>query len=222
MQIAPMQQQTMTMGMPVMQQAPIDPNASESVLTPFPNLLIKQTRKGCLQELLGCEANTEFKIATHEQPNNDFFYATENTSCCIRFFCGASRPFEITMHYGQNAQGPLVAKYERPFRCMLGNCKCCCFQTIIATNQNNKNLGAVTEGCWMCVPSFNVTRPDGAVQYKIHMPTCCGGMCVDVCAEGCCNCRIPFYIYDANNDVPKQEVGKIKIVRFGEGGERSC
>ena len=33
------------------------------------NLFIKQTRKGCYQEMLGCEAQTEFKIATMEDKN---------------------------------------------------------------------------------------------------------------------------------------------------------
>ena len=47
------------------------------------------------------------------------------------------------------------------------------------------------------------------------MPTCCGGMCVNVCAEGCCNLRIPFYIYKADNDTPGAQVGSITKVWGG-------
>ena len=31
-----------------------------------PTLMVKQTRKGCLQECMGCEATSEFNIATKE------------------------------------------------------------------------------------------------------------------------------------------------------------
>ena len=39
------------------------------------NLFIKQTRRGCLQECMGCEAKTEFNIATMEDTKLNKLYA---------------------------------------------------------------------------------------------------------------------------------------------------
>lgn len=42
----------------------------------------------------------------------------------------------------------------------------------------------VKEQCWYCVPMFDIIKPDGTVEYRLSMPTCMGGMCVNICAEG--------------------------------------
>ena len=34
-------------------------------------------------------------------------------------------------------------------------------------------------------------------------------MCVDVCSEGCCSCRIPFNIYEPGKHAAGQEVGQV-------------
>jgi hypothetical protein len=54
---------------------------------------------------------------------------------------------------------------------------------------------------------------------NIHQPTCCGGMCVDMSAEGCCSCRVPFHIYPLGHHEKGQEVGKITKVWGGFGKE---
>lgn len=53
------------------------------------------------------------------------------------------------------------------------------------------------------VPRFTVTDHDDQPLYKMHQPTCCGGMCVNCCAEGnpCSSkgcCKESFRFYDAN------------------------
>lgn len=45
------------------------------------------------------------------------------------------------------------------------------------------------------MPSFDVTRADGSLEYLISPPTCIGGLCVDIFAEGLCSCRVPMYIF---------------------------
>jgi hypothetical protein len=186
----------------------MDRGASFAVFSQLSNILVKQTRKGWFQECFGCDANTEFNIATMESPQGNFLYALENTSCCIRFCCGPMRPFTINVYAGTGAAGPAVASYERPFRCPLGNCKCCCYQQVIVKDSAGAVSGSVKETCYVCpVPRFNILRADGTVQYSLHQPTCCFGLCVNCCKEGCCNCRIPFYIYSPDNDA--NEVGKI-------------
>ena len=79
-----------------------------------PNLFVKQTKRGCFQELIGCEAKSEFLISTMENRQNFFLYALEDTSCMNRFCLGGYRPWEINVTQGVQPGGAPVAKYERP------------------------------------------------------------------------------------------------------------
>lgn len=189
------------------------------VLAQQNNLFVKQTRKGCIQECFGCDANTEFKIATLDQRESDIYYALENTSCCIRFWCGALRPFEIDLWSGKDKSGAQIGKYRRPFRCALGPQKCCCHQEIVAESASGAKLGSVKENYWCCLPTFDIKDANNQQQFVMHYPTCCMGMCVNCCAEGCCNCRIPFYIYTPGKGDDKRQVGKIVKIWSGLGNE---
>jgi hypothetical protein len=169
--------------------------SGSGVLAPHPNLFVKQTKRGCLQELMGCEAKTEFQIATMDQKDFNLFYVLEQTSCMNRFVCGGNRPWEMIMSTGGAGGGPLVAKFVRPFKCPAGTCKICCHQEVQVKDANGSDLGLVKEQCYYFVPMFDIKRPDMSVEYRLGPPTCLGGTCVNVCAEGCCNCRIPFYVF---------------------------
>jgi hypothetical protein len=190
-----------------------------NVLDQHPNLFVKQTRKGWLQECLGCSANTEFKIATMQNPNNDVMYAIENSGCCVRFFCGIMRPFTLTVSEGGQPGGKVHSFHERPFALPLGSCKCCCFQQVVAKDGNGAVIGSIQEDFYMCVPSFKVLSGSipgqGVHQYNMHMPTCCGGMCVDMCSQGCCSCRLPFHIYLPGKENNGEQVGEIVKVWSG-------
>lgn len=168
------------------------------------NLFIKQTRKGCYQEMLGCEAQTEFKIATMEDKNTNIYYALENTSCLNRFCLGRIRPFTMNVSEGEAPGGTMLARFERPMRCPMGACKCCCFQEINGFDRFNRPIGTVKEKFFCCVPVLGLYTPDGNHVYDISMPTCMGGACVDICAEGCCNCRVPFYYFAPNGSRAKE------------------
>mmetsp|Transcript_34504 Transcript_34504/g.76645 ORF Transcript_34504/g.76645 Transcript_34504/m.76645 type:complete len:247 (+) Transcript_34504:68-808(+) len=182
------------------------------------NLFVKQTRKGCFQELLGCEANTEFKIATMENQNVDIYYAIEDTPCYMRFFCNNNRPWTITVSQGGGPGGPVLATAIRPFRCPLMPCKCCCFQQVDVFGTEGPT-GSLVEDCWCCVPSLRVVDASGTHKYNFLQPTCCCGMCVNVCAEGCCNCRIPFYIFPPGQSTVGQEKGSVVKVWAGMKSE---
>lgn len=181
-----------------------------------PDLLVKQTRKGWLMELCcGCDANTEFKIATLDDPDNDILYATENTSCCIRVICGPLRPFTITVSEGAVSGGKTHSLHKRRRACPPFCCKCCCFQQIETKDPKGISIGNVIENMWCCVPSFTVFDVNQNEQYIIQQPTCCGGCCVNCCAEGFCSCRVPFYIYEPGQHVAGQEVGKVVKIWSG-------
>ena len=72
----------------------------------------------------------------------------------------------------------------------------------MATDNAGSIVGSVEEEMWFFVPSFSIKDPMGTATHTLHMPTCFGGMCVDCCAEGCCNCRIPFYVYKVSPKHP--------------------
>ena len=97
---------------------------------------------------------------------------------------------------GTDASGPLLFTLDRPFRCKLSPCKCCCFQEITTLSPDGTKIGSVKESMYLCpVPSFLILDANDEKKYEISTPVCCSGMCVNVCAEGCCNLKIPFYIY---------------------------
>ncbi len=118
----------------------------------------------------------------------------------------------------------MLAIYDRPFKCPTGNMKCCCYQELETLSPTGESVGKVKEDCWYCVPSYSLYsvaqgQQEPTLKYKIHMPTCCGGVCVNVCKEGCCSCRIPFYIYTPGKEGDNDEIGKIVKVWSGLGTE---
>jgi len=164
---------------------------------------------------MGCEANSEFNVATMDDRDTDIYYITEESSFCIRLLCKNARPWNTTLHEGNDKDGKLMATYTRPFRCPMGNCKCCCYQEVM-TDVGGTQVGTTVESMWFCVPGFDVKDSTGETKYNMHMPTCVGGMCINCCAEGLCNCRIPFYIYPVGSD---DEVGKIVKIWSGMKSE---
>jgi len=158
-----------------------------------------------LQNCLGCEAVTEYNVATKEEPNNNRFYALEESSFCCRLCFNGLHEFKMTLSEGAVKGGKPIATYHRPFACPLGSFKCCCYQSIeVANGETNVPLGTVKETCYSCVPEFDVRNETGVITHFIHMPICFG-CCPNICAEGCC--RIPFYIYTPTDR--EKHVGKI-------------
>lgn len=106
------------------------------------------------------------------------------------------------MRVEEEATNAELLTVDRPCVCCAACCcKCCCYQTANFSSGGNQ-LGKITEQCYFCVPSFVIHDVSGTAVYKIHPPTCCGGMCTNVCTEGkncggAC-CKVPFWIFDAN------------------------
>jgi len=174
-----------------------------SQLLAAPEFLIAQTRKGCFQEWCGCDANSQFKFIVQGQ---HVAMLDEKSSCLVRFCCGGNRWWKTRMVMSTNTdssfneQLPAILNFDRPFRCRSQPCKCCCFQEVITTDGSGNILGGIKEQSWCCVPKFSVYGADMVNKYEIHQPTCCCGTCVHCCSEGCCNCRIPFYLYPPGGD----------------------
>uniref|UniRef100_A0A7R9WW98 Phospholipid scramblase n=1 Tax=Craspedostauros australis TaxID=1486917 RepID=A0A7R9WW98_9STRA len=180
-------------------------NALKTHMAGCQKLDIRQTRRGWCQELLGCEALTEFK---YFMGNDQVFHSIEEASCCCRFCCSPVHPYKMTVKE-LNTDAELVT-IDRPMSCMPCGCKCCCYQVASFTSDGT-TLGSIKEDYWYCVPSFKIFDSNGEPMYKLHQPTCCGGVCVNCCAEGnpcgkgCCKASFRVYPADqqqTNGDAP--------------------
>jgi hypothetical protein len=67
-------------------------DALKSHVNDTQTMSIRQTRKGWLQEILGCEARTEFKLFVGE---NQIASALEDASCLCRLLCSPIHPFTM-------------------------------------------------------------------------------------------------------------------------------
>jgi hypothetical protein len=166
----------------------------------YASLKVVQTRKGCFQEMLGCEANTEMVISTMDAPNDILFTAAEETPCWIRFCCPTIRNWDMHIYPGDTRKASpstsdRLVSFHRELRCMPCPGKCCCKQEV-SISAGGKDIGDVREALWWCVPMYQTHSPHDNTnpEYNLHMPVCCGGMCVNCCAEGT-KCRIPFYVF---------------------------
>lgn len=158
---------------------------------------IRQTKRGWFQELCGCEARTEFKWFKEQE---QFAISLEDASCCCRFFCAPNHPFKMNVKE-LNTEAELLS-VDRPCRCPMGGCKCCCYQEASISSGGNL-LGNIKEACYFCVPQFNITNDKKEHLYIMHQPTCCCGCCVNCWAEGnpCTRkgcCKVSFRVYPAS------------------------
>ena len=61
----------------------MDRDAGPNLLKSHERLFIKQTKRGCVKELFGCEATNEFKIYP-SQDDVRTVYCTGPPQCCLR------------------------------------------------------------------------------------------------------------------------------------------
>lgn len=184
------------------------------------SFLVKQTPRGCCQELLGCEAKSEYKISAMDfeymrsggwlkegatsQP--DEMYALEESSFCMRCCWRDGRAMSIHLSAGGEEGGPDIVEYQKPCGCPLSlsiptdngsiDCPCCCMlpelNTVTPDGEEINSSHYVCDG-YCCVPKFAYMEEDEEI-YRVSPATCCGGCCP------ACRCQrtlsIPFYFHD--------------------------
>ena len=172
-----------------------DIGSSTKPLSNYKNLFFKQTRKGWLQNCLGCENKVEMRISTIENRENNIMYAIEESDCIYRICCPGHHPFKMILQ-NDGPAGPVIATYERELKCLAHPCKCCCYQELKAYDAEGHSIGRFTEDFYFChhLPQYTIFDENEKPTYIIHPPVCMG-CCVNICAEGLCNCRYPYYIY---------------------------
>ena len=210
------------------EKTPLKMDRGPSSLEAFDGLVVKQTKKGLLQELMGCEALNEFEIYPGGEKEDtrrasQVMYSLEESSCLCRYCCFNARSFTQTVWMGDvDAQNDVVLKMERPWACPLSS-GCCCIpfwpfmQAINFTGADDAPLGRTTVLCYMnpCIPRFHIEDPGGAVEYKVQYPTCLGGLCPDCCAEDMP--RVGLYVYPANATTFDKHSNVGKIVKRWRG-----
>lgn len=118
--------------------------ALKSHMTGLDKLEMRQTRRGWCQEILGCEAKTEFKYFVGD---TQVFHSLEDASFCCRFCLAPCHSYKMTVKE-LNTEAEIVT-VDRPCTCPVGGCKCCCFQQATFSSNNN-HLGHIKETffCW--------------------------------------------------------------------------
>ena len=203
--------------------------ASTAQLAQLDNMIVKQTRRGCFQELMGCEAKNEFLISAQPNPNQVLMYSLEGalyllvdpfilflcflsdvffllinpteSSCFMRTCCKNNRAMKQTVWVGQNESAMNIANNlpvvmgQKGLTCGVQPQQCCFNPYLDLFSGQNEPMGRVTVPFFWCIPEYKIFNEKNVQEYSMHMPTCCGGCCVNCFAQGCCNCKIPFYIY---------------------------
>lgn len=116
--------------------------ALRSHMNGLQKLEMRQTRRGWCQEILGCEARTEFKYLAD---GTQVFHSLEDATCCCRFFCAPCHEYKMTVKE-LNTEAEIVS-VDRPCTCPAGGCKCCCYQEATFSSNGN-NLGRMKETCY--------------------------------------------------------------------------
>ncbi|ELK07732.1 phospholipid scramblase 2 isoform X1 [Pteropus alecto] len=127
-----------------------------------------------LEVLIGFETNNRYEIKN--SLGQRIYFAAEDTDCCTRNCCGASRPF--TMRILDN-MGREVMTLERPLRCT--SCCCpCCLQEIEIHAPPGVPIGYVTQNWHPCLPKFTVQNERREDVLKIVGPCLVCSCCADI------------------------------------------
>lgn len=205
----------------------MDDSPIEEHFGPHQALLVKQTMRGCLQECLGCEAKSEFKVAPFDvsqlddykvseaaMSTPDSMYAIEESSFLCRCCWRDGRPFDMRVSSGGEPGGAPIVNFKKPcgmplwFSIPTGkdgtvDCPCVCFlPKVDMTTPKGEPLGA--ESKYICdvnlfVPKLQYSEADKPV-YIMKPETCLGGCCI-----ACNPCSgkgllyVPFYFHDAQS-----------------------
>eukprot|EP00438_Fugacium_kawagutii_P016432 Skav210984 [mRNA] locus=scaffold1730:16679:17440:- [translate_table: standard] len=184
--------------------------------------------RGCLQECLGCDAKSEYKVAPfspdqmdgirvseHAMAQADVLYALEESSCCCRVCNPGGRNFQLNISEGGEPGGEKLLYYDKPLTCPAVvvvntdngqvDCPCCCcLPNLTPMTPQGQALNSQSQYyCDMCcfVPKFTY-HENGEQVYLVKPETCCGGACV---ACDCCSGKglvyIPFYFHDKDDQV---------------------
>lgn len=119
-----------------------------------------------LEAIIGWEQANRYTVK--DQSGNIVFFVTEDSGCCARQCCQASRAFTLSM---RDNHGRLILTMDRPLNCTC--CfGCCCPDSLTVSGPNGQRVGSVLEGCNICLPSFQLKDATGFTQFTVQGPLC--------------------------------------------------
>uniref|UniRef100_A0A6M2DSW2 Phospholipid scramblase n=1 Tax=Xenopsylla cheopis TaxID=163159 RepID=A0A6M2DSW2_XENCH len=143
-------------------------------LTTVDRLLVKQ-KVELLEVLTSFETENKFTIKNGN--GQKVFYASEQTDCLTRNFCGPLRPFEMKIMDNFKNQ---VIHLHRPLACM-SCCFPCCLQSMEVSCPPGTVIGTIDQEWSILKPTLLVKDGGGNPIFRIEGPICrfgCG-MSVD-------------------------------------------
>lgn len=208
----------------------------QSIFGPKESMLVKQTMRGCLQECLGCEAKSEYKVSNMDyqyiegtslkegaMTMADELYIIEESNCCLRICFQDGRPFVLKVSTGGEPGGQPVVEFRKPcgfpVMCTIHtqdgqvDFPCCCLLpqvTAFSPGPDGQELNKTRYQCDCClwVPKFMYSE-GGQDIFKIRPETCCGGCCIVCkCGKGGAP-AVPFYFWNPLN--PEEKIGAAQV-----------
>lgn len=126
--------------------------------------------------MFGVSIETQNKYKVQDRLGNEMYSAKEDTDCCTRNCCGASRPFDMVVKDNQDRE---VIHLRRPLRCQ--SCFFPCFlQTLEVSSPPGTVIGTVEQEWSIIKPRFHIRDSVGNVILKIIGPVCTYSICGDV------------------------------------------
>mmetsp|Transcript_29077 Transcript_29077/g.45575 ORF Transcript_29077/g.45575 Transcript_29077/m.45575 type:complete len:271 (-) Transcript_29077:243-1055(-) len=211
---------------------------------------VHQAKRGCLQEVMGREAHSEYKVyAGHledgkqrDESSQQSAHIIEESSCQMRFCCPSCRPVAMNMTVGNSASGEKLMTFQKEWTMPMCGIlyvqgdhipiPCCCFlpkMKILDADGRSVGRSEVFVNEKVCVPKLRVLDAEEKVQYWIEPNVCCGGHCP---ACQCCHLDrsehcvyIPFYIRDPESKatLPSSVEGKeAQIKKVWSGMSKEC
>ncbi|XP_075058012.1 phospholipid scramblase 1-like isoform X2 [Mixophyes fleayi] len=174
----PVQNQPMMQGGPTsawMPAPPSDPNCPPGLeyLCQIDQLLVHQQVE-LLEALIGFETNNKYVIKN--SMGQRVYFAAEQNDCCTLYFCGANRPFVLTI---VDNTGREIIRIHRPFRCSTC-CFPCCLQKLEVQSPPGTIIGYVTQNWHPFLPKFTIMNEKEEKILKIQGPCMPCRCCSDV------------------------------------------
>ncbi|XP_034340476.1 phospholipid scramblase 1 [Arvicanthis niloticus] len=142
-------------------------------LTQIDQILVHQQIE-LLEVLTGFETNNKYEIKN--SLGQRVYFAVEDTDCCTRNCCGASRPFTLRI---LDNLGREVMTLERPLRCS-SCCFPCCLQEIEIQAPPGVPVGYVTQTWHPCLPKFTLQNEKKEDVLKVVGPCVVCSCCSDI------------------------------------------
>jgi hypothetical protein len=139
-------------------QANMNAGGEFGFLDPHNALLVKQTMRGCLQECMGCEARSEYKVSEMDfnyimdtgilqegrMSMPDFMYLLEESSFISRCCLQEGRALTMPVTSGSEAGGQELMRFEKPMGCQI------CLNIPVPVPNQDQQVDIIFVDCPMC------------------------------------------------------------------------